>query len=217
MDHDFCKDYVQMFQFTVNGEAYSLLEPNLTTPLDARLTQASEIVDEFGILALNWRFDPIVHWYDGDDIVVDNLEYFQTILQSMARIGVKKCTISIMHWYDKCVVRAKCLNFKHYKLNGRERIDVVSKLARKAKDAGVTIYACVAPEILTVDNVVKSSCIDGNLLTQLAGGDQALVEKDIGQREYCGCTKSVDIGSYDMKCGHNCIYCYADPDMTGGG
>lgn len=33
--------------------------------------------------------------------------------------------------------------------------------------------------------------------------------KDKGQREYCGCIVSKDIGQYDT-CGHQCIYCYAN-------
>lgn len=33
--------------------------------------------------------------------------------------------------------------------------------------------------------------------------------KDKGQREYCGCIISKDIGQYDT-CSHQCIYCYAN-------
>lgn len=32
---------------------------------------------------------------------------------------------------------------------------------------------------------------------------------DPNQRPFCGCVRSVDIGSYNC-CSHGCIYCYAN-------
>jgi hypothetical protein len=46
----------------------------------------------------------------------------------------------------------------------------------------------------------------------LDNGEYAVINKnnkDKGQREFCGCMKSKDIGEYDT-CPHLCEYCYAN-------
>ena len=44
--------------------------------------------------------------------------------------------------------------------------------------------------------------------------DAARIVQDSGQRKAtgCGCTVSVDVGSYGLHpCHHNCLFCYANP------
>lgn len=55
--------------------------------------------------------------------------------------------------------------------------------------------------------VKKSSCIDKNLIEEIIGY-KLDVKKDSGQRENCGCVKSLEIGIYNT-CIHGCAYCYA--------
>nr|MDO8119065.1 DUF1848 family protein [Candidatus Sigynarchaeota archaeon] len=131
---------------------------------------------------------------------------------AMAAAGIKRNTISFAQWYGKCVRRASRRGFGFVEPSPGLRKSTARRIARIAKNLGITVYACCNEDILIPGLVEKSSCIDGTLLTRLFS-EQASIEHDTGQRETCGCTKSKDIGSYDMVCKHGCIYCYANPRL----
>jgi len=84
-----------------------------------------------------------------------------------------------------------------------------SRLVEIADKYGITIYSCANPLIESVLGIQKSHCIDGALLEKLFK-KPVTHAKDTGQREACGCTKSVDIASYSQICKHRCLYCYSN-------
>ena len=47
---------------------------------------------------------------------------------------------------------------------------------------------------------------------ELFGNGRKSPEKDKGQRLFCGCIASKDIGMYDT-CPHQCEYCYANTSI----
>lgn len=74
----------------------------------------------------------------------------------------------------------------------------------------IQLYSCCNDNLLDED-IVKGSCISGQLLNELSG-KKSVSEAKNPSREDCGCTKSVDIGNYDQQpCYFGCIYCYANP------
>ncbi len=193
------------FHFTINDCA--TLEPRIP-PLPDRLTQAETIVKMFGAERLAWRFDPLVFWDDGKS---DNIGSFERIAEFMAGLGVRRCTFSFAQWYNKCVRRARKLGFNYYDPPLAERLEIAGALAQIAKSLGITMQVCCGDDLMGVDNVEKAHCIDGGLLSELAG-EPCDTRRDTSQRKMCGCTKSVDIGSYsDQRCLHSCLYCYANP------
>nr|MDO8116059.1 DUF1848 family protein [Candidatus Sigynarchaeota archaeon] len=207
------KAYNQYFHFTINGytrPSHQFLEPGMTTPLVERLDQVKQLADIYGPETINWRFDPIVFWFDKDGRLQNNVLDYEVIARKIAETGVTRNTISFATWYGKCERRAKKHGFKYHEPDRSTRLDVASEISKLAKELGLKVHACANDDIVSTGIIQKASCIDGNLLNKIFG-EGASIARDTGQREMCGCTKSKDIGGYEMVCKHGCIYCYANP------
>jgi len=153
------------------------------------------------------RYDPIIHWYEGH-VVKSNLLLFEPILQSVHRAGVATIRLSFATLYGKVRKRRE---YRWYDPTLKERLDITGKLVRVASSVGIEIHACSQGELHAV-GALPSRCIDGDLLSALhPRGLLADKRVDPGQRRDCGCTMSVDIGSYSMRCPNGCRYCYANP------
>jgi hypothetical protein len=99
------------------------------------------------------------------------------------------------------------------------QIQVIRQMEKFLTQRRITLYLCCERALfLRLDpdtRVRENSCVDGKALKDLFKGHPE-TKRDYGQRskQGCGCTKSIDIGSYaDHPCFHNCLFCYANPDM----
>lgn len=198
------KDYRLYFQFTLN---HCLdLEPNVP-PLTERLDQMRRMAGEWGPERINWRFDPIVFWAGGKR---NNLGDFERIAEVAVSCEIKRCTFSFMTEYPKVKSRGKLLGFDWHDPPLAKKIEIASHIARRLAEYGIVLYACCNPELIGVEGIQPGRCVDGQLLAELAG-EPTDTRKDPTQRESCGCSRSVEIGSYWMVCPHSCVYCYAQP------
>jgi hypothetical protein len=210
--------YNLFFNFTINSES-PRLEPHVP-PLDVRLDQLKQLCDQFGSRAINWRFDPICFFKtrSHDGIVQDNLSDLDRIVEKAAKLGIKRCITSFMDSYPKIEKRLAALpgfSFSDPPLKIKRQI--ILKIEKVLASGNTNLKLCCEKDILDAlpDNtsVTQSACIPSDLFVELFGGNLTL-KKDTGQRiqKGCGCSVSVDIGSYHLHpCYHNCLFCYANP------
>jgi hypothetical protein len=205
LDEDsFLRDYRLFFQFTVND--CPNLEPRIPD-LSARLDQLRELALRYGPDRINWRFDPIVFRQGGKR---DNLASFAKIARAMAEVGISRCTFSFATWYEKVRRRAEIQAMNVYNPDIEERRKTILHLSAVAQPFGITLYSCCIEGLDGISGVNTGRCIDGYLLSALAG-ERCSLARDTSQRKSCGCTGSKDIGSYEQLCYHSCLYCYANP------
>ena len=200
--------YDQMYcHLTITGLGGSALEPNIPPWREVAL-QLPQLVEFAGDhRRVSVRFDPIVHWYEGD-AVRSNLSLAGPILHEVSRSGVTAVRISFATLYGKVRKRR---GWQWYDPPATQRLETVQALVELARAVGLTLYCCSQNDLTQAD-VLASRCIDGELLSALhPHGLPAPSGKDPGQRPECGCTPSVDIGSYAMRCPNSCGYCYANP------
>ena len=200
-------DFRWYFNFTVdNNTDWVLGAPSA----EKQLVQMEEIAHRFGPERINWRFDPIVVWDGGRR---DNTSCFFELCDRIAPMGVKRCTFSFTHWYGKVTRRAAEWGLEPHDPPLERKLQILERLAGYAGERGVVMESCCNDDLLGHPNVRRASCIDGRRMAELAG-ELCTKARDTSQRSDCGCTKSVDIGSYeDMPCRHACVHCYANPSF----
>lgn len=206
--------YHLFFNFTVNSPS-PILEPGVPG-LDRRLDQLWQLCHRFGAASVRWRFDPICHFTTKTGLSGTNLDDFETIALAAGQCGICTCTTSFMDHYRKIERRA-----------GNELTFVEPSPARKTKillnmektlsPLGIQLALCCEKEALdrlpAESTISAGACISGRRIMAVHGGRVSL-RHDSGQRKAsgCGCTVSVDVGSYDLHpCHHNCLFCYANP------
>ena len=198
--------YDQIFcHFTITGLGGTPLEPGVP-PWGEAITQIPALIEFTGHPhRVTVRFDPIIHWEEG---VKSNLPYAERVFSACAQHGVRDIRISFATLYGKVLRRP---SWRWYEPPLEARLEMARWLVEMASSLGLSIYACSDVSLERV-GALPSSCIDGRLLTSLHPlGLPAATEKDRGQRRECGCTISMDIGSYKQRCLGSCVYCYANP------
>jgi hypothetical protein len=202
--------YDQVFcHLTITGLGGTALEPNIA-PWSEVIAQLPELI-QFARdpRRVSVRYDPIVHWYDGQEIK-SNLALAAPILRRVSETGIRAVRISFATLYGKVRKRK---GWRWHDPAPEQRVEITCGLVDLARSLGLTIFACSQND-LSMAGAVPSRCIDGELLTMLHPLQlPTATGKDPGQRPACGCTPSVDVGSYLMCCPNGCRYCYANPQI----
>ena len=197
------------FHFTITGLGGTGWEPGVP-PWTEAMIEMADLVNIFGPARVKWRFDPVIHWRDENGALKSNLPLFSVIGEQVAALGVSECTFSFVNWYAKSKRRAQSSRRDYIELTAEAKLGAAREFAREAGLLGIRLSSCSNDDLLTVAGIAKASCVNGRFLAGLReDGEAVSVARDRSQREQCGCTVSIDIGSYQQSCEAPCVYCYA--------
>lgn len=199
------------FLFTVTGLGGSFIERGVPEPA-AALAELAELVAIAGNpKRVSLRFDPVVFWREGKEVRT-NLGFFERAAEAAARAGLEDIRLSFTQWYGKALRRAGKLGFAYIDPGEEEKLEAARRLSETAAEYELRLFSCSQDFLTRVPGIRASACIDGNLLRELhPGKEEVSLAKDRSQRPECGCTASLEIGSYTQSCPHSCLYCYANP------
>lgn len=206
--------YNLMVHGTITGLGGSRIEP--TVPETEKLINAlPDLLDFLGdTKRFRWRFDPIVTLEKEDGSHWSSVEYFESLAEEMAKLGIDNCYFSFCQIYPR-KFRNRNLNEAEIKMVVpplSQQREVVERMKQIAIPLGITLYSCTQPQLEGIEGITPASCIDSDLLVDLHPQHLPLEPvQDLTMtrlRPGCYCTQSRDIGAY-LPCGHGCVYCYA--------
>jgi len=197
--------------FTITGLGGTPVEKGSPHP-ERALAQLDDLITIVGNPErISIRFDPVIYWEE-EGKERSNLHFFKELAPFLEEKGISDVKFSFAQWYNKAIRRAKKHNFAYIDPEPERKLRDAQYLLDVAVRHDLCLYACSQSFLTKETGILPSACIDGAHL-QLLHPDQEPVStiKDKSQRTECGCTESVDIGSYSQFCPHSCIYCYANP------
>lgn len=195
------------FHFTLTG--YDKHLESHVPPLEQRLEAFKELSSKLGKRRVIWRYDPIV--------ISDKTDWFfhfETfgMLAKRLRNKTQRVVISFVEYYKKAERRLARLEEQGWSFIREPQKDdyilpFLSKLASIAAVNGMRIATCATERDYSQIGIGNGSCIDINLINRLWNLGLRH-KKDPGQRKFCRCAPSKDIGIPDT-CLHRCLYCYS--------
>jgi len=219
------------FQYTLNDYDVEKLEPRVPNA-SARVNTFIELSEKIGKDKVIWRFDPLILT---DKIGVEELLRKTERIGNSLKNHTKKMVFSFadIKQYKKVQNNLRRNSIKYLEFNERTMNEYAEGLQNLNKDWKFEIGTCAEKLPLEKYGIIHNKCIDDDLIIKLFDSDKALMDflnvkilppdllnpsyriekkknnKDKGQREFCGCIVSKDIGEYNT-CPHLCEYCYAN-------
>ncbi|EHH1223500.1 DUF1848 domain-containing protein, partial [Vibrio parahaemolyticus] len=193
------------FQYTITGYPKNIDTKNVS-PYKS-IETFKELSRKIGSDRVIWRYDPIL--LSNYLPFEEHLRLFEKIA-SLLQGFCNRVVISFADFYKKTeknlgsVDGLVCSDILEHESKCRK---LSRCLADIAHNYGLDIYSCSEDVDLAQSGIAHGKCIDDNLIKEVFNIDVNNV-KDKGQREACGCVKSIDIGMYNT-CLHGCKYCYA--------
>ncbi len=208
---DYFDAYNLFFHFTILPK--SDLEKS-AIPLSSALKQLEQLTKFYDPQRIIWRYDPLVYWRENEKIESNHqIAGFNNLCGAVSQTGVRQCYISFAHPYKKFSDRMykKFPQRAIINLSLREKAAILQEMIGAAKKYNMQLFSCSNDDLLIPPEIKKGHCINGALLNRLSA-KKTISEAKAPTRANCGCTKSIDIGSYALQpCHFGCIYCYANP------
>ncbi len=192
--------YPYYFQFTLTPYGKET-EKGLPDKEDLINTFIS-LSERIGKKRVVWRYDPIII---SDIYTIDyHTKRFSYMAKRLSKY-TERCVISFVDSY-KNVTSRMGQNFDN-KMTKQNIFKIVEIFSKVSKEHNIEIFTCAEEINLEQFGVRHGACIDKELIEQILGS-KVTAKKDKNQRKECGCTYSIDIGTYNC-CANGCSYCYA--------
>ncbi|HRS59980.1 MAG TPA: DUF1848 domain-containing protein [Bacteroidia bacterium] len=225
------RKYNYYFQFTLNDYDKEKLEPRVPN-VQSRIETFQQLSERIGKEKVIWRFDPLILT---DTIGVDELLRKVENIGNQLRNHTEKLVFSFadIKIYKKVQNNLRNNSILHQEFNERTMNEFALGLQSLNKNWNFELATCAEQIPLEKYGIKHNKCVDDDLMIKLFSQDKVLMDflgvkiapadifnvspsitktrdnKDKGQRQFCGCIISKDIGEYNT-CPHLCEYCYAN-------
>lgn len=226
------------FHFTLNDYDRENFEPGVP-PLAERIDIFRELSDRIGKERVIWRFDPLIltetvpvsELLRRVQLTGDKLIHFtDKLVFSFADISIyKKVRDNLIRLRPDFFSRENVTGSEFTPDQKIEFAEGLQQLVSRWKKFNPAFTAATCAEDIDLEKfkITHNKCIDDALMIKLFPEDELLMDflgfdfkrrvsvepkkrlKDKGQRKYCGCITSKDIGFYN-SCSYYCAYCYAN-------
>jgi DNA repair photolyase len=215
-------------QYTLNDYEAEKLELRVPALIE-RIDTFKRLVDKLGKGRVIWRFDPLILT---DQIGLDDL------LRKVESIGDKLLGYTeklVFSYADIASYKKVKANLEKSHVNYTEwTVEQMEEFAQRLSELNqkwhYQLATCGEKIDLKPYDIQHNRCVDDDLMIRFAHHDKALMDflgvevkpslfgtdiikrkdnRDKGQRQFCGCMVSKDIGEYNT-CPHLCEYCYAN-------
>lgn len=219
------------FQFTLNDYDVEKLESQVPK-VQYRIETFQTLSERIGKEKVIWRFDPLILT---DRIGVDELLRKTENIGNQLRNYTDKMVFSFadIALYKKVQSNLQKNHIKYREFDEQTMNEYAAGLQELNKNWGFEIGTCAERIPLEKYEITHNKCVDDDLMIKLFSEDKVLMDflgvkitppdifnpdstilksknnKDKGQRQFCGCIISKDIGEYNT-CPHLCEYCYAN-------
>jgi len=218
-------------QYTLNDYVAEGLEKGVPS-VERRIDTFKRLADRLGVGKVIWRFDPLILT---DSISVDTLLSKVEAIGNELKGYTEKMVFSFADIAAYRKVRTNLINnnIRYREFEAPEMLQFAVGIQQINRAWDYTLATCGEKIDLDAYGIVHNKCIDDDLMIKYFSEDARLMEflsveitdgdlfnpqktilkhrnnKDKGQRRFCGCIISKDIGEYNT-CAHLCEYCYAN-------
>jgi hypothetical protein len=223
------------FQFTLNDYDAERLEPHVPH-VQKRIDTFIELSEKAGKEKVIWRFDPLLLT---DKMGVDELLRKVEGIGNQLKNHTDKLVFSFadIEIYRKVQNNLRNNSIPYHEFNEQTMNEFAAGLQNLNRNWHFELATCAEQIPLEQYGIVHNKCIDDDLMIKLFPHDKALMDflgvkitppdmfnpngsiekkrmnKDNGQRQFCGCIAGKDIGEYNT-CPHLCEYCYANANKS---
>ena len=231
-----CLDYLAekgintYIQYTLNDYVAEQLERGVPL-LQERIDTFKRLVEKVGFGKVIWRFDPMILTDRiGTEEILSKVERIGSQLKGYTEKLV--FSFADIRAYRKVQSNLTKNDIRYREFETSDMLAVAAGLSELNRQWGYTLATCGEKIDIEFFGIVHNKCVDDDLMIKYFSHDKALMDflgveiiegdlfnsdriikhrnnKDKGQRQFCGCIVSKDIGEYNT-CPHLCEYCYAN-------